>query len=137
MKLKSESVFDFNLDYSNYVSTVSPRGPGSPRRPEAARGRRLCRPLHGTARKELFGPPVRISDELKRIVDPEGVGNEMTRTDVNKNLWAYIKANDLQHPDDRRTIRNDEAMRTVFDCETMSMFAMNKLVQGHLEKVEK
>ena len=108
--------------------------PAGRKPPEAAR---FAARFTGTARKELFGPPVRISDELKRIVDPEGVGNEMTRTDVNKNLWAYIKANDLQHPDDRRTIRNDEAMRTVFDCETMSMFAMNKLVQGHLEKVEK
>ena len=110
VKLKSECTVETTtlIMYRRLVRAAL-SAPAGRKPPEAAR---FAARFTGTARKELFGPPVRISDELKRIVDPEGVGNEMTRPDVNKNLWAYITANDLQHPDDRRTIRNDSGAQS-------------------------
>ena len=92
---------------------------------------------------EVFGKPVRISPELRRVLDPDGgdggdggVGGEamtMARTDVSKKLWVYIKRHDLQDPDDGRKIVNDQAMRDVFECDEMTMFEMVKLVQKHLD----
>ena len=83
---------------------------------------------------ELFGGPVRVSAALQKVLDPDGGGEAammMARSEVTKQLWVYIKRHDLQHPDDRRHIVNDQTMREVFECDEMSMFEMIKLVQKH------
>jgi len=57
-----------------------------------------------------------------------------SRTSIIKQLWVYIKANDLQNPSDRREILNDDKFQDLFGCERMSMFQMNKLLNEHIEK---
>jgi len=52
-----------------------------------------------------------VSDELAEFL---GKGKEMARTEVVKSLWAYIKAQNLQNPKDRREIILDEKMKNLF-----------------------
>lgn len=63
------------------------------------------------------------------------VGSEpQPRTEVTKRIWDYIKANNLQDPKDKRTIRADAKLKRVFDGkDAVSMFEMTKLVNGHLK----
>lgn len=42
-----------------------------------------------------------------------------------KKLWQYIKANGLQKPDDKRQIICDDALKRVFNVNSVNMFTMN------------
>ena len=56
----------------------------------------------------------------------------LSRPQTVKQIWAYVKARDLQDPSDKRQIRCDDAMRAVFKQDRVHMFTMNKLLAGHL-----
>ncbi|HEX7182619.1 MAG TPA: SWIB/MDM2 domain-containing protein [Thermoanaerobaculia bacterium] len=64
------------------------------------------------------------------------IGSEpQPRTEVTKRIWDYIKANNLQDPKDKRTIKADAKLKRVFDGkDSVSMFEMTKLVNSHLKK---
>lgn len=86
----------------------------------------------GSGRKARGGlaKPVRPSNELAAVV---GSG-EMTRAEVTKKVWDYIKSNDLQDEQDRRTIVADDKLRPVFGGkDRVSMFEMTRLVSNHLK----
>ena len=63
------------------------------------------------------------------------VGSEpITRADVTKRIWDYIKSNNLQDSADRRRINADDKLRAIFDGKAqVSMFEMTKLVNQHLK----
>lgn len=63
------------------------------------------------------------------------VGSEpITRADVTKRVWDYIKANKLQDAADGRRINADDKLRAIFDGKAqVSMFEMTKLVNQHLK----
>lgn len=76
-----------------------------------------------------FMKPVQPSDELADVVGK----NPIPRTEVTKKVWDYIKANDLQDPQNRRMINADDKLRPVFGGkDQVSMFEMTKLVNQHL-----
>jgi upstream activation factor subunit UAF30 len=76
-----------------------------------------------------FMKPMTISAELAVVV---GKG-PMPRSEVVKNLWAYIKKNGLQDQKNKRNINADAALKVVFGGKaTVSMFEMTKLVSKHL-----
>ena len=55
------------------------------------------------------------------------------RTEVTKKLWAYIKKNKLQDAKNKRMIKADASLKTVFGGKaTVNMFEMTKLVNKHL-----
>jgi len=60
----------------------------------------------------------------------------MSRPEIVKQLWVYIKENDLQNPQNRRMVRCDPALRTVFLVEEIDMFRMNKILTQHLFEME-
>jgi chromatin remodeling complex protein RSC6 len=62
------------------------------------------------------------------------VGNKaIPRTEVVKNLWAYIKKHKLQDAKNRRMINADDKLKVVFGGKgQVSMFDMTKLVSKHL-----
>ena len=69
------------------------------------------------------------SKELAAVV---GDG-PMPRTEVTKNLWAYIKKNGLQDAKNKRNINPDEKMSKIFGGKkAVNMFEMTKLVNKHL-----
>ncbi len=73
--------------------------------------------------------PMNISEDLAVVV---GKG-PMPRSEVVKQLWAYIKKHDLQDPQNKRNINADAALLKVFGGKkTVSMFEMTKLVSAHL-----
>ncbi|NTV31542.1 hypothetical protein HGA91_06215 [candidate division WWE3 bacterium] len=70
-----------------------------------------------------------LSPELQAIVGP----GPMPRTEVTKALWAYIKENNLQDPQNKRNILPDEKLKAIFDGkDSVTMFEMTKLVSKHL-----
>lgn len=45
-----------------------------------------------------------------------------------KQLWDYIKGNELQDPSNKKIIVGDEKFRAVFGQARLDMFQMNKLL---------
>lgn len=76
-----------------------------------------------------FMKPMNISADLAAVV---GKG-PMPRSEVTKNIWAYIKKHGLQDAKNKRNINADENLKKVFGGKaTVSMFEMTKLVSAHL-----
>ncbi|KAJ3349588.1 hypothetical protein HDU83_000427 [Entophlyctis luteolus] len=78
-----------------------------------------------------WGGKLRLSEPLAEVL---GTTEEMPRHEVVKQIWAYIKANNLQDPSDKRFILCDEKLERLFGVDRVSMFGMNKLLTNHLEK---
>jgi upstream activation factor subunit UAF30 len=75
--------------------------------------------------------PVTPSAALAEIVGDR----PLPRTEVTKKLWVYIKKNGLQDQKNKRMIKADAALKTVFGGKaTVNMFEMTKLVGKHLKK---
>ena len=77
-----------------------------------------------------FMRPVNPSPALQEVV-----GNKpIPRTEVTKRLWAYIKKNKLQDAKNKRMIKADDTLKTVFGGKSsVNMFEMTKLVSKHLK----
>ncbi len=74
--------------------------------------------------------PLNLSPELEAVI---GAG-PMPRTEVVKQLWIYIKKNNLQNPANKRNILADEKLKAVFGGKgEVTMFEMTKLVSAHLK----
>ena len=77
-----------------------------------------------------FMKPVTPSAALAEVVGAK----PMPRTEVTKKLWAYIKKNGLQDTKNKRMIKADASLKTVFGGKaTVNMFEMTKLVSKHLK----
>ena len=63
------------------------------------------------------------------------VGNSpLTRADLTKKVWAYIKRNGLQDQKNRRNINADDKLLPVFGGKkVVNMFEMTKLVNKHVK----
>jgi len=72
----------------------------------------------------------KISAELAAFLSQ---GDTMARTEIVKALWEYIRENNLQNPDNKREIILDEKMKSVFQCDSFSMFSMNKYISVHVD----
>ena len=57
----------------------------------------------------------------------------LSRPGITSALWDYIRANNLQNPDDKRQIICDAKFKAVMGGnETVTMFSMNKHITPHL-----
>lgn len=70
------------------------------------------------------------SDTLRDII---GI-DKTSRPQVVKLLWAYIKENKLQDPNDGRIILCDESLERLFKKKTVTAFLMNKYLSDHLTR---
>jgi chromatin remodeling complex protein RSC6 len=61
---------------------------------------------------------------------------KLSRPQVVKKIWEYIKERNLQEPTDKRQIRCDERMQQVFKQDNVHMFTMNKILGKHLYDLE-
>ena len=74
--------------------------------------------------------PMTLSAELEAVT---GKG-PMSRGEVVKKLWEYIKKNNLQNPANKRNIIADDKLKPVFGGKgEVNMFEMTKLVSAHLK----
>ncbi len=93
-----------------------------------------------TAKKKAAAKPRKANAAFMKPVTPsaalaEIVGSKpIPRTEVTKKLWAYIKKNGLQDKKNKRMIKADAPLKTVFGGKaTVNMFEMTKLVSKHLK----
>ena len=107
-------------------------------RRDASRGER-CRPKHrrrrhrrskaaGGGKANALQRPLRPSEALAAVVGP----GPLPRGEVVSKVWDYIKAHNLQNPEDRREILADDTLRKVFGKDKVTMFEMNKHLAQHL-----
>jgi upstream activation factor subunit UAF30 len=80
--------------------------------------------LNGLAQKK------KISKKLAEFL---GKGDMMGRTQIVKYLWEYIREHKLQNPENKREIFLDEKMQSVFQCESFTMFTLNKYISAHID----
>jgi len=74
--------------------------------------------------------PMQLSADLEAVV---GKG-PMSRGEVVKQIWVYIKKHDLQNPANKRNILADDKLKTLFGGKgEVTMFEMTKLVSAHLK----
>ena len=73
--------------------------------------------------------PLKPSEELSAVV---GAG-PLPRGEVVSKVWEYIKANNLQNPENRREVLADDKLRKVFGKDKVTMFGMNKYLAQHLK----
>ncbi|XP_072993785.1 uncharacterized protein [Typha latifolia] len=73
-----------------------------------------------------------VSPELQAIVGEP----TMARTEIVKQLWAYIRKNNLQDPNNKRKIICNDELRVVFETDCTDMFKMNKLLAKHIIPLE-
>lgn len=69
-----------------------------------------------------------VSPQLEAIVGQPA----LPRTEIVKQLWAYIRKNNLQDPSNKRKIICNDELRLVFEVDCTDMFQMNKLLAKHI-----
>jgi chromatin remodeling complex protein RSC6 len=58
----------------------------------------------------------------------------ITRAELTKKIWAYIKRNGLQDQKNKRNINADDKLKAVFGGKgVVNMFEMTKLVNKHVK----
>jgi upstream activation factor subunit UAF30 len=72
--------------------------------------------------------PLQLSEELAAVI---GSG-PLPRGQVVSKIWEYIRAHNLQNPDNRRECVADDQLRRVFGKDKVTMFEMNKHLAAHL-----
>ena len=100
-------------------------------RPAAAKkAKKAAKKGGGRKANAAFMAPVTPSAALAPVVGDKPI----PRTEVTKRLWAYIKKNKLQDPKNKRMIKADDSLKTVFGGKaTVNMFEMTRLVGKHLK----
>lgn len=92
----------------------------------------------GNRQPSGFVKPTRISDELAKFLG-KSVGTEMARTDVSKEINAYIRANNLQRPDNGRFIVPDAKLTTLLKLgkdDELSYFNLQRYMKPHFIKAD-
>lgn len=90
----------------------------------------------GNRQPSGFVKPTRISDELAKFLG-KSVGTEMARTDVSKEINAYIRANNLQRPDNGRFIVPDAKLTSLLKLkkeDELSYFNLQRYMKPHFIK---
>ncbi|MQM07177.1 hypothetical protein Taro_040013 [Colocasia esculenta] len=60
----------------------------------------------------------------------------MPRTEIVKQLWAYLRKNNLQDPNNKRKIICNDEFCVVFETDSTDIFMMNKLLAKHITPLE-
>jgi len=76
----------------------------------------------GFSKEYILSEPLAVVIQVERLSRPQVV----------KKLWEYIKGNDLQNPRNKREILCDTSLRAVFGQDKIDMFTMNKVLGHHL-----
>ncbi len=85
-------------------------------------------PKAAGGRANALRQPLRPSEALAAVVGP----GPLPRTEAVSKVWEYIKANNLQNPENRREILADDKLGKVFGTDKVTMFEMNKHLARHL-----
>ena len=76
-----------------------------------------------------FMKPVQPDEKLAAVIGD----HPLSRTEVTKKLWEYIRSHGLQDPENKTFIKADEKLRDVLDGkDRVNMFELTRLVFGHV-----
>ena len=79
-----------------------------------------------------FTKPVKISDELRTFLKKED--EDISRTEVTQMMYAYIKENNLQNPENKRQFILNDVLATLFKLnkdESMEYFKLQTHMKQH------
>ena len=82
----------------------------------------------GGGKSNALQKPLQPSKELAAVVGP----GALSRAEAVSKVWGYIRAHNLQNPQDRREILADDKLSKVFGQDKVTMFEMNKHLAQHL-----
>merc|ERR1712082_156015 len=80
--------------------------------------------------------PLNVSPELAKIIGTKK-GEQVSRAQVIKKLWAYLKEKNLQDPENKQWFTPDKAMEGIFGSEKIKCFSMSKYLKEHLTNPNK
>ncbi len=83
-----------------------------------------------------FAKPTKLSEELCAFLGI-AAGTELPRTEVTRQLNAYIKENGLQNPADKRTILPDAKLKKLLsakDTDKVTYFNLQTFMKPHFVK---
>ena len=72
-----------------------------------------------------------VSKKLAAIIGTAD-GEKISRPQVVKRLWAYLKEHNLQDPENKQFFTPDAKMEPVFGNERIKAFSMSKYLKEHL-----
>merc|ERR1711890_228142 len=75
--------------------------------------------------------PLVLSSELADLVGSKK-GEQLSRPEVVKRIWAYLKKHKLQDPDNKQYFTPDAKMAPIFGKEKVRAFGMAKFLKSHL-----
>ena len=72
-----------------------------------------------------------VSEDLAAIIGTKS-GEKISRPQCVKRLWAYLKEQNLQDPENKQFFTPDATMEPVFGNERMKAFSMSKYLKEYL-----
>ncbi len=111
--------------------TTAPAAAGAAKRPTAKKAVARKAPAKKAAAKTEKTPragKLQPSPALAAVIGDGPFG----RGEVMKKLWDYIKAHELQDPQDKRTIIADAKLKAVFGADRVGMFKLAGIAGQHL-----
>lgn len=75
-------------------------------------------------------PKFKLSNELASLLGVQ----EMTRGEITKGVWDYIKKHNLQDAKNKRMIKPDKTLSQVLGPDPIDMFQMTKKISDHILK---
>merc|ERR1712179_281111 len=76
-----------------------------------------------------FTKKFKLSSDLSSIIGKK----EASRSEIVKELWAYLKKNNLQDPEMKQWFTPDKKMAKVFGKDKLKAFSMTKFINPHLK----
>ncbi|KAJ1293464.1 hypothetical protein BS78_01G070200 [Paspalum vaginatum] len=139
--VNSIDMFQMNKALTKHIWPLNSEGPVSPDRSTPKekpqkRDRNEGKKQKGGSSGSGSGllAPLQLSDDLVKFI---GTGESMlSRSDVVKRMWEYIKENNLQDPSDRRKIICDEKLKDLLQVESFTGFTVSKLLAPHFTKTK-
>ncbi|KAJ0441793.1 putative transcription regulator SWI/SNF-BAF60b family [Helianthus annuus] len=119
VSLQPASFRPFNVKLRTSVTYATASEPATETKKRAPRG---------------FSKPRPVSPEMREFL---GGRTEIPRTEVLKVIWAHIKENGLQDPNNKRVIVCDEKLKKIFgEKEQVGFLEIAGLISPHFKKVE-
>jgi len=100
---------------------------------EIKSGKKSKRVSSGTKSLSGFNKPTPVPSSIVNFLELED-GASLPRTQITKRMYAYIKLNKLQDPQDKRTIMPDAKLKALFhldDSEKVTFYN----IQSHIKKL--
>merc|ERR1711872_31735 len=88
-------------------------------------------PAKTETKKSGITKPMKLSSDLAAVVGQK----QASRAECIKQLWAYLKKNNLQDPDNKQYFTPDKKMAKIFGTEKIRGFGMAKFLSSHLTEV--